>query len=104
VGPRERLGVGRPERLPEPETPEIELETGASVREQVAQALLHTYDIGLDDGKLRSDPAGFEPQRGHYRIRREYPAFRVRGGRPETAAVLKTLGFTLLPQGSACGG
>lgn len=98
------LAEWRPERLPEPETPEIELETGASVREQVAQALLHTYDIGLDDGKLRSDPAGFEPQRGHYRIRREYPAFRVRGGRPETAAVLKTLGFTLLPQGSACGG
>ena len=92
------FGIGelrdwRPARLPEPEQPSIVLEPGDSAVRQIARALLHTYEIGFDDRNLRNDPAGFETQRGRYRVRREYPAFTVRNAVPEARMVLEKLGF-----------
>ena len=83
-----------PAHLPEPESPEIVLDPELPPAQQLAQALLHTYEIGFDDRNLRREPAGFEAQRGNYRVRREYPAFTVRGAAPEIRGILHRLGFT----------
>lgn len=83
----------RSAQLPQPESPEIVLRPEDPVPRQIAQALLHTYEIGFDDRTLRNDPAGFETQRGRYRIRREYPAFTVCDASPEARDVLEKLGF-----------
>lgn len=84
----------RPEEIPAPpEGQTIELDPALSDAEQLAAALRHTYDIRIDDRNLREDPAGFERQRGHYRFRREAPAFTVKGGSPEVRAALTRLGF-----------
>ena len=84
----------RPEEIPAPpEGGAIELDPTLPEAEQLAAALRHTYDIRIDDRNLRDDPAGFERQRGHYRIRREAPAFTVKGGSSEARAALARLGF-----------
>lgn len=90
------LAAWRPAALPDPEMPEIVLNSALPVQKQLAQALLHAYEIGEDDRKLRKDPSGFESQRAHYRLRREYPAFHVRGASSKAAAILKKLGFPCL--------
>lgn len=82
-----------PARLPEPEQPVVVLDPEDSAMRQIARALLHTYEIGFDDRNLRNDPAGFETQRGRYRVRREFPAFTVRNASPEARAILEKLGF-----------
>lgn len=84
----------RPETLPAPpEGGTIELDPALPEAEQLTAALRHTYDIRLDDRNLRADPAGFERQRGDYRIRREAPAFTVRNGGAAIRAALARLGF-----------
>jgi len=88
------LMTWRPEEIPAPsEGGTIELDPALPEAEQLAAALRHTYDIRIDDRNLREDPAGFERQRGHYRIRREAPAFTVRNGSPAIRAALARLGF-----------
>ncbi|MPN03508.1 Erythronate-4-phosphate dehydrogenase [bioreactor metagenome] len=89
-----KLAEWRPAELPAPREPQvIELDSRLPEAEQVAAALRHSYDIRLDDQRLRDDPAGFETQRGDYRIRREAPAFAIRGGGAEARASLLRIGF-----------
>ena len=63
--------------------------------EQLRDAVRRSYEIRFDDRMLREDPAGFERQRGSYRIRREFPAFTVSGGSPAVRRRLARLGFQL---------
>ncbi len=85
----------RPAELPEPERPRIELDASMPEPEQLRDAVRRSYEIRFDDRMLREDPAGFERQRGSYRIRREFPAFTVSGGSPAVRRRLARLGFQL---------
>ncbi len=88
----------RPAGLPEPERPVIELDGSLPTERQLRDAVRRSYDIRLDDRLLREDPAGFERQRGGYRVRREFGAFTVRGGSADARRVLSRLGFRLQSQ------
>lgn len=82
-----------PYSLPVPEQPLIRLDAALPESEQLSAACRASYDIRFDDAQLRADPAGFERQRGNYRIRREPPAYRIEGGAPAVRATLAKLGF-----------
>lgn len=67
-----------PASLPDPEHPLIRIDgTGKSPFEVLREAVHHTYPIWEDDDLLRKNPLQFKSLRGSYRIRREYPAYRV---------------------------
>ena len=51
--------------------------------------------IGPVDADLRRAPGRFEQLRGNYRIRREAPAYTIRGGSGEVRDTLKRLDFRL---------
>lgn len=71
---------------------------GLTVQETVSEAILYTYDVLWDSGKLRSHLEDFEALRGDYQIRREFPAFTIhlRGGDPVAVDALEGLGFTVI--------
>ena len=94
-----KLGIAplcgwRPAALPAPEPATIEL-AAASAEEQLAFACNTSCDLLRDDADLRRDPGRFEQLRGNYRIRREAPAYTVRGGTGEVRDTLRRLGFRL---------
>ncbi|HLP05927.1 MAG TPA: 4-phosphoerythronate dehydrogenase PdxB [Paludibacter sp.] len=70
---------------------------GLTCQEILARAILHTYDIRLDDKQLRADVGRFEQLRGDYPTRREFPAFAIIakniGGNP--IKKLQQLGFNI---------
>ena len=89
----------RPDELPQPAEPVIDLPghaTGQSPLEGVAQAVRHTYPVDEDDHLFRSNPDKFEFLRNNYRKRREFSSFAVRSDDPETASIIKDLGFNLI--------
>ncbi len=51
--------------------------SGKTTQQILGEAILATYDIRVDDQRLRSSVETFEKQRGDYPVRREFPAFRV---------------------------
>jgi hypothetical protein len=57
--------------------------------------LLTSYNIAIDDAKLRDQPPKFEHFRNHYPNRREYPNFTVHGKQilPNIEEKLRMLGF-----------
>ena len=61
----------------------------------LSEAVLYTYDVRRDSDALCADLGAFERLRGDYMIRREPSAFTLslRGGTPELASRLETLGF-----------
>lgn len=63
----------------------------------ISKAVLSTYNILNDDQTLRSNPSGFEKQRGDYPVRREYPAYTITAKNMEnkTLIKLKELGFNM---------
>ena len=63
--------------------------------DQIRKAVLHTYNVSDDDWKLKSFPEQFEKLRGNYFIRREFPAYSIRGGSAGARQVLADLGFIL---------
>lgn len=85
----------RPAALPAPEPATIELDPVATPEEQLAAACNTACDLLRDDADLRRDPGQFEQLRGSYRIRREAPAYTVRGGSGEVRDTLRRLGFRL---------
>ena len=68
-----------------------------SLRDVLAEAVLHTYDISADSAALRADISAFERLRGDYPVRREFSSFTVslKGGTPEMADKLTRLGFII---------
>lgn len=91
----EPLYEWRPSALPAPEPATIDLAAAASPEEQLALACNTACDLLRDDADLRRDPGRFEQLRGNYRIRREAPAYIIRGGSGEVRDTLKRLGFRL---------
>ena len=68
------------------------------VQDIISEAVLYTYDVLWDSGKLRSHREDFEKLRGEYQIRREFPAFTVHLHEEGTAAAakLEALGFNVI--------
>ncbi len=96
------LGTFYPPLLPSPATPDLFLDGyGKSAEQVVAQTVLHSYPILEDHGNLQRSPATFELQRGEYRVRREFGAYKVkiRNGSSETISILSGLGFLVQPEG-----
>ncbi|MCQ2182407.1 MAG: 4-phosphoerythronate dehydrogenase [Bacteroidales bacterium] len=51
--------------------------SGKDNQDVLAEAVLHTYNIGEDSARLKDSPGGFEMQRDTYRTRREPCAFAI---------------------------
>jgi erythronate-4-phosphate dehydrogenase len=61
-----------------PAITEITLDgTGKSEQQILSEAILATYDIRIDDRRLRDSVDTFEKQRGDYPVRREFPVYEI---------------------------
>lgn len=85
-----------PENVPFPAESVIEIDCiGKNTQEIIREAVNHTYNINEDDTSLRFSPADFEKQRGNYRTRREFSAYKVKlnNGNEIGLNMLQQLGF-----------
>ena len=91
-----------PNNIPLPEDPFIQLNAaGHSTEELLAKAILSTYSLESDNGRLRKSPALFESLRGNYPLRREFNAYTIKmaGENQVLADGLASLGFHLAKAG-----
>lgn len=88
------------DHIPKPENPEIHINcSGLSDEAIIEKAVMHTYDVMLDDQRLRQHPGDFEKLRGDYPLRREYTAYSVvleNLTNPGVAKTLRKMGFLIL--------
>lgn len=77
-------------QVPSIENPVIELQ-----KNEIEDTLLRTYNILDDHDAFLHDPVKFSSLRANYPLRREYFAYKIRGGNSESRFVLSNLGFTL---------
>jgi erythronate-4-phosphate dehydrogenase len=95
------LGIDdwEPSNIELPENAIIEID-GNQRREYsvLAEAVLSTYDIEVDDDKLKDSPHLFEQLRGDYPVRREFDSYSIKAKniKKETIEKLKQLGFNVL--------
>jgi erythronate-4-phosphate dehydrogenase len=96
------LGIEKnwyPAELPSPDNMvELDIDcSGWSKMQIIRQAVLHTYDIMADSAELKRVPENFEKLRDYYKVRREFPAFKIHLKTPEKgiADVLINLGFNV---------
>ena len=91
----EPIGVDLPEKA------EIEID-GNQRREYsvLAEAILSTYDIEIDNDKLKDSTHLFEQLRGDYPVRREFDSYTIKAKNIETRTLdkLKKLGFKIKQQ------
>ena len=83
-----------PAEIPAPADPVVTLDPASP--HPLADAVFASYDVAEDDAALRAAPEDFEALRGSYRVRREFPAYTVRSGKPlpsELRDTLLKLGF-----------
>jgi len=68
---------------------------GWSTAQIIRQAVMHTYDIMADDADLKRMPENFEKLRDYYKVRREFPAFKIKLKNPQQGIdeVITKLGF-----------
>lgn len=66
-----------------------------SNEEQLAKALLYSYDPCEDSALLKESPNKFYYFRSHYPLRREYKAYTIENANKKTAALAKELGFDI---------
>jgi len=88
-----------PGGIPEPDQPVIFGDAGSvGWVELLWEIYRQTYDVSLDDNRLREQPELFETLRGDYPFRREPGAYRVKLFQPyeELNTILQKLGFELL--------
>jgi len=88
-----------PAEIPVPAKNEILGDAAGSGRYEILWDMFRqSYDITLDDRRLRDDPGSFEDQRGDYPFRREPVAYsaRIFQGYPELTEILEKLGFSVL--------
>ena len=86
----------KPQDIPPPKNPKLTIEAnGKSYEQIISEAVFHSYDIAVDNQRLKSSPATFEKQRGNYRIRREFSSFSIilHGENTEAKKALKGMGF-----------
>lgn len=97
-----KLGMNQwePDRIPPPDQTELHADTTAPARHEkiLWEIFRETYDVTLDDRRLRNDPRSFEDLRGNYPKRREPTAYSVRlfQGYPKLTESLEKLGFSVL--------
>ena len=92
------LSGWKPDTLPEPTEPLIDLSSGPGDRtttERLSTAVRHTCPVDDDYRLFRSDPDKFEYLRENYRIRREFSSYTVNSDDPEARRILSNLGFNL---------
>ena len=85
-----------PGKVPLPASTLLELDCRGLTRQNVITALVQrTYDILIDDARLRLSPSSFERQRGEYPLRREFPAYTVRllNASEDMMTLMKKFGF-----------
>lgn len=96
-----KLGIDdwQPSGVELPECTEILID-GSRRDEQsiIAEAVLGTYNIEVDDELLRNRPGDFEKLRGDYPVRREYPVYtlKVQHMAEETIKKLREIGFNVI--------
>ncbi|MBT3384906.1 MAG: 4-phosphoerythronate dehydrogenase PdxB [Prolixibacteraceae bacterium] len=82
-----------------PEKTEFEID-GNQRREYsvLAEAILSTYDIEIDDDNLKDSPHLFEQLRGDYPVRREFDSYTIKAKNIERGTLdkLKKLGFKII--------
>ncbi len=66
-----------------------------SVKDQLAQAILKTYDPKKDSQLLKESPGEFYYFRSHYPLRREYRAYTIVNLNNENIALAKEFGFNI---------
>jgi erythronate-4-phosphate dehydrogenase len=87
-----------PGNVPLPVFPEIQIEgDGKTEEEIIMEAVIHTYNIMDDDGRLRGLPSAFEKIRGDYPLRREFPSYTVKLSKSSESirSVLEKIGFRI---------
>jgi erythronate-4-phosphate dehydrogenase len=85
-----------PGNVPLPPQSDIVIEcVGKSDEDIIREAVISTYNIMVDDNRLRSSPCDFEKLRGNYPLRREFTSYSVLliGGNSRVQKMLETLGF-----------
>lgn len=86
-----------PGDIPSPSMPlEFGIDAAGKTRQEVlSEAVLYTYDVLEDSGRLRGNLGLFEKLRGDYPVRREPSAFtlNLKGGDTALAGALGALGF-----------
>lgn len=88
-----------PKNVPGPAEPNIVIDCKGKTEEAIiGMAVNHSYDILADDNTLREVPADFEKQRGEYRIRREFPSYKIqlKNGSEKLAKTLAEIGFNII--------
>ena len=88
-----------PATVPLPQTGEILIDAAeGELTGLLWQAFHQTYDVSVDDRRLRNAPDAFENLRGNYPFRREPAAYSVRifQGYPELREIFELLGFSVL--------
>lgn len=88
-----------PAHIPTPSQTVLNVEcTGKKNELILSELIIATYDVRSDDRRLRASPETFEHQRGAYPLRREFPVYSVTldHATPETASLVKEIGFTLV--------
>ncbi len=87
------------QNVPLPEQPvEFEIDAkGLTMQQVLSMAVLHTYDVKKDCGRLRESIATFEKQRADYPVRREFATFtlHLKGADEQTSERLAAMGFKL---------
>ena len=89
----------KPQDIPYPENSKITIETkGKSYEEIIGEAVFHSYNISIDDYRLKSSPKTFEKQRGSYGIRGEFTSYSItlQGENIEAERTLEELGFNVI--------
>jgi erythronate-4-phosphate dehydrogenase len=87
-----------PEEIPVPQNNALTIDCAhKTVQEILSEAILFTYDITMDDSRLRQSVSTFEKQRGNYPLRREFRAFKIHLLNPhsEVEQKIKNLGFQI---------
>jgi len=88
-----------PGDVPPPPNPVVEIDCyGKNTQDIIREALNNTYNINDDDTMLRFSPSDFEKQRGNYRLRREFSAFKLNllHCNPEALSILEKIGFQIV--------
>lgn len=79
-----------------PPTPVREIIDLSGAANPLQQAVWESYNPFDDDLRLRKSPETFEMQRGLYPLRREFPAYYIKGIPPTGSPILENLGFHLV--------
>lgn len=78
----------------EPEVKVIDV-SQYNAKDQLAKAILMTYDPSIDSQLLKENPNKFYYFRSHYPLRREYKAYTIENIKSDNLSIAKDLGFNL---------